>query len=175
MALRSAAAARATLPPRSCHQPARATSALPPPRPPPRRAAPARRAALPPPAALPSWASALAGGSGFSPPRASRPGGAASVVRAFYAAINARDASAALALIADDCLYEDMIYAAPFRGKAAVAAHFAAVFDALPPDMAFVVRPCGCACVAACVAACGADCARPRRSTTSRATRAPRA
>jgi hypothetical protein len=148
MALRSMRApARAA--PRAAHRTHTASRRLAPPH----AATPPRsRAPQPPPqhrspralAALPPWAAALAapGGasSGSASASASANASAPSVIRAFYAAINARDLDAALACIDEECVYEDMIYAAPFEGKAAVAAHFRNVFAALPPDMAFVVR-----------------------------------
>jgi hypothetical protein len=104
----------------------------------PRRAAaaPASPASPRPAAALPAWAS------GFAPaarsPAATR--SAAATVRAFYAAVNARQLDAAMAYIEDECVYEDMIYSAPFVGKDAVAAHFASVCRILPADASFVVR-----------------------------------
>ena len=61
-------------------------------------------------------------------------------MRRFYDAVNARDLERATALLEPDCLYEDMIYAQPFVGADAVAAHLKAVFKALPDDLAFVVR-----------------------------------
>lgn len=62
------------------------------------------------------------------------------VVRRFYAAVNARDLPAALALVDQDCRYEDMIYADAFVGKAAVEKHLATVFATLPPDFAFAIN-----------------------------------
>lgn len=86
-------------------------------------------------AAQPPWAALLPAGVG-----AARGDAAAErVVRRFYAAVNARDLPAALALVDQACVYEDMIYVAPFAGKAAVEAHLKAVFSTLPPDMAFVI------------------------------------
>ena len=41
---------------------------------------------------------------------------ASDVVIAFYDAINARDVDRAMRHIADDCVYEDMIYSRPFEG-----------------------------------------------------------
>ena len=64
------------------------------------------------------------------------------VVRRFYENVNARRLDAAVACCDADCLYEDMIYAAPFVGKAAVEAHLASVFKALPDDFAFVIDDC---------------------------------
>jgi hypothetical protein len=64
---------------------------------------------------------------------------AEAVVRRFYAAVNARDLPAALALVDQDCRYEDMIYSGAFIGKAAVAKHLATVFATLPSDFAFAI------------------------------------
>ncbi len=60
-------------------------------------------------------------------------------MRGFYTAVNARDLDSAASFLADDVLYEDMIYAQPFSGKAAVRAHLARVFAAVPRDFQFVV------------------------------------
>jgi hypothetical protein len=143
MALRSAQAP--ALPAQRTRADRAATRAAPP-APHHARSAPRRTAAAPaspasprPAAALPAWAS------GFAPaarsPTATR--SAAAAVRAFYAAVNARQLDAAMAYIDDECVYEDMIYSAPFVGKNAVAAHFASVFRILPADAAFVVRSVG--------------------------------
>jgi hypothetical protein len=156
MALRSMRApARAA--PRAAHRTHTASRRLAPPHaaPPPRRSTPQPQPLQRSPralAALPPWAAALAPSGGASSGSGSNASAnanasAPSVIRAFYDAINARDLDAALACIDEECVYEDMIYAAPFEGKAAVAAHFRNVFAALPPDMAFVVRrACVCVC-----------------------------
>jgi len=80
------------------------------------------------------------------PPRAARTvvraragAGADSVVRAFFAAFNERDVDAAVALLDEDVVYEDLIYADPFRGRAAVASHLEETMRVLPPGMAFVL------------------------------------
>lgn len=70
------------------------------------------------------------------------PGGettAADCVLGFYAAINARDIDGALTRIAEDCLYEDMIYSAPFRGRQAVKQHFESVLSVFPPELTFAI------------------------------------
>ena len=64
---------------------------------------------------------------------------AESVVRRFYTAVNARDLPAALALVDENCRYEDMIYASAFVGKDAVAKHLTTVFATLPADFAFAI------------------------------------
>eukprot|EP00850_Spirogloea_muscicola_P016978 SM000141S00922 [mRNA] locus=s141:240772:249829:- [translate_table: standard] len=66
-------------------------------------------------------------------------GDAAEVVLRFYGAINRRDVDAAVALIAEDCISEDMIYPRPFVGMQAVRAHFESVLAALPLGINFAV------------------------------------
>lgn len=44
-------------------------------------------------------------------------GGGAVVVRRFYAGINGRDLASVEELIADDCVYEDLIFPRPFLGR----------------------------------------------------------
>jgi hypothetical protein len=160
MALRCGRAPARAAPRAARHAHAAARSLAPPP--PPRAAAAPRRSPPPPPrrappplCALPSWAAALvpsnnvtSSGGAARASLAAR-SSAPAVARAFYAAVNARDLDAALACVDDDMLYEDMIYAAPFEGKSAVAAHLRNVFAALPSDFAFVVRT--CACLLACL------------------------
>lgn len=60
-------------------------------------------------------------------------------VVSFYGAINRRDLEGALTFVADDCVYEDLIYSAPFRGKEAIRGHFKRVLDAIPDDLVFVI------------------------------------
>ena len=42
---------------------------------------------------------------------------ASDVVRRFYDAVNARDVDAAVELLSDDCVYEDLLYPTAFSGK----------------------------------------------------------
>lgn len=44
-------------------------------------------------------------------------GGAADVVRRFYQGINSRDFGSVEKLIADNCVYEDLIFPQPFTGR----------------------------------------------------------
>lgn len=71
--------------------------------------------------------------------RARREGAAATRVRAYFDAWNARDMRAAVAQWTEDCVYEDTQYAGAFEGTAALKAHLDRVADALPETFVFVV------------------------------------
>lgn len=45
-----------------------------------------------------------------------------------------------LDLIAEDCVYEDLIYQDPFVGRAAIAAYFRRIERLVPPDIRFCVE-----------------------------------
>eukprot|EP00897_Mesotaenium_endlicherianum_P004093 jgi/Mesen1/3711/ME000202S02799 len=68
-----------------------------------------------------------------------RRGVAADVVTAFYDAINRRDIEGALMYIAEDCIYEDMIYSKPFTGREAIKSFFTKVLNLVPEDFVFVI------------------------------------
>ncbi|KAK4788161.1 hypothetical protein SAY86_019480 [Trapa natans] len=61
------------------------------------------------------------------------------VVRSFYGGINARDLSAVADLIAEDCVYEDLIFPRPFVGRKAILDFFQKFIDAISSDLQFVV------------------------------------
>ena len=60
-------------------------------------------------------------------------------IQAMYAAINRRDVPAAMALVDDNCLYQDLNFPQPFRGKAAVQQLFEEFCTELPADLQFVI------------------------------------
>jgi len=61
------------------------------------------------------------------------------VVQKSFSAFHDRDLEGAGALLDDDIVYEDLIYAEPFRGKAAVRAHLERNMQKLPSGMEFVI------------------------------------
>ncbi len=101
--------------------------------------APFQASAAPRPGASPASASASASAPAAAaaepPPRSAR-----AAALAFYAAYNARRLGDALDLLAPDVVYEDLVYLEPFRGRAAVAAYFAALSKSVPDDVRFVVE-----------------------------------
>jgi ketosteroid isomerase-like protein len=62
------------------------------------------------------------------------------VALAYYTNYNNKNIPGVLELIADDCVYEDLVYQEPFRGKREVAAYFERLGAMLPPDIKFVVE-----------------------------------
>ncbi|MEM9264755.1 MAG: nuclear transport factor 2 family protein [Cyanobacteria bacterium P01_F01_bin.13] len=64
---------------------------------------------------------------------------AASKIQAMYTAINHRDVPQALALIDDQCIYEDFNFSATFIGKTAVQELFTESCQSVPEDLHFVI------------------------------------
>lgn len=64
---------------------------------------------------------------------------ASNVVRKFYGGINGRDLSSVEALIADDCVYEDLIFPQPFVGRKAILEFFGKFCDSISEDLQFVI------------------------------------
>ncbi|MDV3347607.1 nuclear transport factor 2 family protein [Leptolyngbyaceae cyanobacterium CCMR0082] len=60
-------------------------------------------------------------------------------IQSIYEAINHRDVSQAVALIDDQCCYEDLNFSATFMGKAAVQGLFTESCQAVPADLQFVI------------------------------------
>ena len=60
-------------------------------------------------------------------------------VRAMYAAINRRDVEGAIAQIDENCLYQDLNFAKPFEGKAAIQSMFEDTLSRIPPDFEFII------------------------------------
>lgn len=64
---------------------------------------------------------------------------ATSKVHAIYTAINNRDIPEAVALIDDQCCYEDLNFSIAFMGKAAVEGLFTESCQSVPEDLQFVI------------------------------------
>ncbi|MEM7793791.1 MAG: nuclear transport factor 2 family protein [Cyanobacteria bacterium P01_C01_bin.118] len=64
---------------------------------------------------------------------------ATSLIQAIYRAINDRDVPQAVALIDENCTYEDLNFSATFMGRAAVQGLFAESCQAVPQDLQFVI------------------------------------
>ena len=64
---------------------------------------------------------------------------AATKIQAIYTAINHRDIPQAVALIDEQCRYEDLNFSNTFIGKAAVEGLFAESSQAVPEDFQFVI------------------------------------
>eukprot|EP01025_Chloroclados_australasicus_P005986 TRINITY_DN11972_c0_g1_i2.p2 TRINITY_DN11972_c0_g1~~TRINITY_DN11972_c0_g1_i2.p2 ORF type:complete len:451 (+),score=53.54 TRINITY_DN11972_c0_g1_i2:91-1353(+) len=62
------------------------------------------------------------------------------VVINYYTAYNKRDFSKAVEYIADDCVYEDLIYEYPFEGKEAIKEYFKKVAKLVPDDLKFEIE-----------------------------------
>ncbi|NEP02988.1 MAG: nuclear transport factor 2 family protein [Symploca sp. SIO2E9] len=61
------------------------------------------------------------------------------LVESMYKAINRRDISAAIDFVDDDCIYEDLNFPQPFRGKEAVKRLFEESCQGVPDDLQFVI------------------------------------
>ncbi|WZZ68737.1 hypothetical protein YC2023_080107 [Brassica napus] len=61
------------------------------------------------------------------------------VVSSFYAAINVHDLSSVTDLIAQDCLYEDLVFSSPFVGRTAILDFFGKFIEATSTDLQFVI------------------------------------
>ncbi len=61
------------------------------------------------------------------------------VIQSIYEAINRRDIPAAMELIDDDCIYEDLNFPQPFLGKDAVRKLFEESCQGVPDDLQFVI------------------------------------
>nr|XP_017244410.1 PREDICTED: uncharacterized protein LOC108216225 isoform X1 [Daucus carota subsp. sativus] len=64
---------------------------------------------------------------------------ASNVVRKFYGGINGRDLSSVEPLIADNCVYEDLIFPHPFVGRKAILEFFEKFNDSISEDLQFVI------------------------------------
>ncbi|KFK41581.1 hypothetical protein AALP_AA2G147500 [Arabis alpina] len=67
------------------------------------------------------------------------PTSASEVVSSFYAAINVHDLSSVTDLIAQDCVYEDLVFSSPFVGRKAILDFFGKFIDATSTDLQFVI------------------------------------
>ncbi|XP_060175615.1 uncharacterized protein LOC132606229 isoform X2 [Lycium barbarum] len=66
-------------------------------------------------------------------------GAASIVVRKFYAGINSRDLDSVEELIAENCVYEDLVFPQPFVGRKAILDFFKKFTDSVGSDLQFVV------------------------------------
>ncbi|CAN7053087.1 hypothetical protein IGI04_028078 [Brassica rapa subsp. trilocularis] len=64
---------------------------------------------------------------------------ASEIVSSFYTAINSNDLASARDFIAQDCVYEDLIFSSPFVGRTAILDFFGKFIDATSTDMQFVI------------------------------------
>ncbi|WVZ71832.1 hypothetical protein U9M48_020367 [Paspalum notatum var. saurae] len=64
---------------------------------------------------------------------------AADVVREFYAGVNRRDLAAVEPLIAEGCVYEDLVFPRPFVGRAQILGFFGEFMGTISPDLQFVI------------------------------------
>ncbi|XP_022133957.1 uncharacterized protein LOC111006367 isoform X2 [Momordica charantia] len=64
---------------------------------------------------------------------------ASDVVRDFYGGINRRDLTSVHHLIADNCVYEDLIFSRPFVGREDILLFFKKFNDSISKDLQFVI------------------------------------
>lgn len=62
-----------------------------------------------------------------------------SAVLDFYDAWNRRDIDAAMSTIAEDCVYEDVVFQDPFKGKEAIRDYFADIVKYLDKEVQFKI------------------------------------
>ena len=72
-------------------------------------------------------------------PAGAAEGSAAQVVRAFYDHINDKEVDRAMEYFAEDCLYEDLNFPAPYRGFEEVKRLMRESCDSIPGDLVFVI------------------------------------
>ncbi|XP_062207041.1 uncharacterized protein LOC133908859 isoform X2 [Phragmites australis] len=64
---------------------------------------------------------------------------AADVVRRFYDGVNRRDLAAVEPLIAEGCVYEDLVFPRPFVGRKQILDFFGEFMGSISPDLQFVI------------------------------------
>ncbi|GJN06134.1 hypothetical protein PR202_ga23829 [Eleusine coracana subsp. coracana] len=64
---------------------------------------------------------------------------AADVVREFYDGVNRRDLAAVAPLIAEECVYEDLVFPQPFVGREQIIGFFGEFMGTISPDLQFVI------------------------------------
>ncbi|XP_066314084.1 uncharacterized protein [Miscanthus floridulus] len=64
---------------------------------------------------------------------------AADVVREFYDGVNRRDLAAVEPLIAEGCVYEDLVFPRPFVGRERIIGFFGEFMGTISPDLQFVI------------------------------------
>ncbi|MGF1493939.1 MAG: nuclear transport factor 2 family protein [Microcoleaceae cyanobacterium] len=62
-----------------------------------------------------------------------------SVIQSFYEAVNRRDIPAAIALVDDNCIYQDLNFSHPFQGKGGVQQLLEESCNNIPDDLKFVI------------------------------------
>ncbi|XP_010427984.1 PREDICTED: uncharacterized protein LOC104712724 [Camelina sativa] len=67
------------------------------------------------------------------------PTSASEVVSSFYAAINVHDLSSVTDLIAQNCVYEDLVFSSPFVGRKAILDFFGKFIESTSTDLQFVI------------------------------------
>ncbi len=60
-------------------------------------------------------------------------------IKSLYEAIDRRDVEGAMKFIDDDCIYEDLNFPTPFKGKEAVRKLFEKSCENIPKDLLFVI------------------------------------
>ncbi|XAR55666.1 hypothetical protein NMG60_11035810 [Bertholletia excelsa] len=66
-------------------------------------------------------------------------GSASDVIRNFYGGINGNDLASVNDLIADNCVYEDLIFSQPFVGRKAILEFFQKFIGSVSRDLQFVI------------------------------------
>ncbi|KAK1287853.1 hypothetical protein QJS10_CPB19g00287 [Acorus calamus] len=69
---------------------------------------------------------------------------AADVVRGFYGGINRRDLDSVGCLIAERCVYEDLVFSRPFVGRKDILTFFTKFSDSISSDLQFVIDDISC-------------------------------
>jgi len=64
---------------------------------------------------------------------------AVDVVRAFYDGVNRRDLAAVEPLIAEGCVYEDLVFPRPFVGRDRIVGFFGEFMGTISADLQFVI------------------------------------
>ncbi|OVA02103.1 Polyketide cyclase SnoaL-like domain [Macleaya cordata] len=66
-------------------------------------------------------------------------GSASDIVRNFYGGINRHDLASVEDLIAENCVYEDLVFPRPFVGRKAILEFFKKFTDSISKDLQFVI------------------------------------
>ncbi|KAJ8618704.1 hypothetical protein MRB53_014890 [Persea americana] len=73
------------------------------------------------------------------PPPPPSIGSASDVVKQFYTRINGHDLDSVANLIAENCVYEDLVFSQPFVGRKAILDFFKKFTDSISTDLKFVI------------------------------------
>lgn len=74
-----------------------------------------------------------------TPPQSAPLISASDVVRNFYDGINRHDLAAVEPLIAENCVYEDLVFPSPFVGRKSILEFFGKFIDSISTDLQFVI------------------------------------